>query len=123
MGQLVRQTLLAGAIQMPVNIGGGLNVAVPHPFLYVLEAASLIQQETCAAVTQFVKTNVRKPILLEYLCKMVCHIVRGKGSTIRPLEDVVIGLIGTAKLAAVFFLLRFGGKEDIRPSFTASDRD
>lgn len=43
---------------------------------------------------------------------MVCHIVRGKGSTIRPLEDVVIGLIGTAKLAAVFFFLRLGGKKD-----------
>ena len=59
MGQLVRQTLLAGAIQMPVNIGRGLNVAVSHPFLNVLEAASLIQQETCT--TMPLRYNYDKP--------------------------------------------------------------
>ena len=108
---------------MAVNIGGGLDVAVPHLFLYVLEAASLIQQETCAAVPQFVKTDMRQIIFLEDFQKMVRHIVRLKWCAIRPFENVIAFLIGSAEQAVVFFLLRFGGKEDIRPSFTASDRD
>ena len=108
---------------MAVNIGGGLNVAVPHPFLNIFQAASLIQQETCTTMPQFVKTDMRQIIFLEDFQKMVRHIVRLKWCAIRPFENVIAFLIGSAEQAVVFFLLRFGGKEDIRPSFTASDRD
>ena len=43
---------------------------------------------------------------------MVRHIVRLKWCAIRPFENVIAFLIGSAEQAAVFFLLRFGGKED-----------
>ena len=92
---------------MPVNIGRGLNVAVSHPFLNIFQAASLIQQETCTAMPQFVKTNMRQVVLLEDFQKMVRHIVRFKRCTVRPFEDVVILFVGAAELPAVFFLLCF----------------
>ena len=44
LGQLICQPFLAGAVQMAVDIGCGLDIAVAHPLLYVFETASLIQQ-------------------------------------------------------------------------------
>lgn len=61
---------------------------------------------------QFVKTDMRQIIFLEDFQKMVRHIVWLKWCAIRPFENVIAFLIGTAELAAIFFLLRFGGKED-----------
>lgn len=43
---------------------------------------------------------------------MVRHIVRLKWCAVRPFEDVITFLIGTAKLSTIFFLLCFGGEED-----------
>ena len=43
---------------MPVDIGSRLNVAVSHPFLYVFQAATVIQQQTGATMTEFMESNV-----------------------------------------------------------------
>ena len=43
---------LARCIYMPIDVSGGLDVAVSHPFLYVLEGKTIVQQQACAAVTQ-----------------------------------------------------------------------
>ena len=76
---------------MSVDVSGRLDVAVPHPFLNVLEGKSIVQQQACAAVAKLMETDMRQAVLLEHLCKMVRHIVGGKWCTVRPLEDVVIG--------------------------------
>ena len=44
---------------MPVDIGSRLNVAVSHPFLYVFQAATVIQQQTGA--TMPLRYNYDKP--------------------------------------------------------------
>ena len=56
--QLICKALLSGGIQMPVDIGSRLNVAVSHPFLYVFQAATVIQQQTGATMTEFMESNV-----------------------------------------------------------------
>ena len=82
---------------MSIDVCGHLNVAMSHPFLHIFQAAAIIDEQACAAVAQLMETDMRQTVLLEYLCKMVCHIVGGKGCTIRPLEDVVIDFVALAE--------------------------
>ena len=64
-GQLLRQSLFAGIVQMTINVCCHLNIAVTHPFLYILEVAAVIQKQTGAAMTKLVKTNMRKTVLFQ----------------------------------------------------------
>ena len=64
-GQLLRQSLFAGIVQMTIDVCCHLNIAVTHPFLYILEVAAVIQKQTGAAMTKLVKTNMRKTVLFQ----------------------------------------------------------
>ena len=57
--ELVSHSLLARCINMSVDVSGRLDVAVPHPFLNVLEGKSIVQQQACAAVP--LRYNYDKP--------------------------------------------------------------
>ena len=48
MGKPIRQGLPAGGVQVAVNVGGGLDIAMPHPLLNILQTKALIQKQTCA---------------------------------------------------------------------------
>ena len=63
MGKPIRQSLLAGSVQVAVDIGGGLDIAMPHPLLNILQTETLIQKQTCATMPRFVKTDVRQVVL------------------------------------------------------------
>ena len=63
MGKPIRQGLLAGSIQVAVDVSGGLDIAMPHPLLNILQTKALIQKQTCATMPQFVKTDVRQVVL------------------------------------------------------------
>ena len=76
MGKPIRQSLLAGSVQVAVDIGGGLDIAMPHPLLNILQTKALIQKQTCAAMAQFMKANMRQVIFFQQLCKGLRHIVR-----------------------------------------------
>ena len=89
--------MLAGSVKVSVDVCGHLNVAMPHPLLHVFQAAAVIDEQACTTMAQLMETDMRQTILLEHLCKMVRHIVRGKGRTIRPLEDVVIDFVALAE--------------------------
>ena len=58
-GQLLRQSLFAGIVQMTINVCCHLNIAVTHPFLYILEVAAVIQKQTGAAMP--LRYNYDKP--------------------------------------------------------------
>ena len=45
---------------MPVDIGSRVNVAVSHPFLYVFQAATVIQQQTGATMPLRYNNDKRK---------------------------------------------------------------
>ena len=74
---------------MPVYIGRGADVRVPHPLLDLLEVAALVDKEAGAAVTQVVETDMRQTIFFQQLAEAVAHIVRGKGPPIGPAEHIV----------------------------------
>ena len=57
--QLLRQSLLAGIVQMAINVCSHLNIAVSHPFLYIFEVAAVIQKQTGAAMP--LRYNYDKP--------------------------------------------------------------
>ena len=59
MGKPIRQSLLAGSVQVAVDIGGGLDIAMPHPLLNILQTKALIQKQTCA--TMPLRYNNDKP--------------------------------------------------------------
>ena len=63
MGKPIRQGLPAGGVQVAVNVGGGLDIAMPHPLLNILQTEALIQKQTCATMPQFVKADVRQVVL------------------------------------------------------------
>ena len=63
MGKPIRQGLLAGSIQVAVDVSGGLDIAMPHPLLNILQTKALIQKQTCATMPRFVKTDVRQVVL------------------------------------------------------------
>lgn len=65
--------MLAGGVKVSIDVCGHLNVAMSHPFLHIFQAAAVIDKQACAAVAQFMETDMRQTVLLEYLCKMVCH--------------------------------------------------
>ena len=50
MGKPIRQGLLAGGVQVAIDVDGGLDIAMPHPLLNILQTEALIQQKTCAAM-------------------------------------------------------------------------
>ena len=50
MGKPIRQGLLTGGVQVAVDVGGGLDIAMPHPLLNILQTKTLIQKRTCAAM-------------------------------------------------------------------------
>ncbi len=58
-GQLLRQSLFAGIVQMTIDVCCHLNIAVTHPFLYILEVAAVIQKQTGAAMP--LRYNYDKP--------------------------------------------------------------
>ena len=58
-GQLLRQSLFAGIVQMTIDVCCHLNIAVTHPFLYILEVAAVIQKQTGAAIP--LRYNYDKP--------------------------------------------------------------
>ena len=75
-GQLLRQSLFAGIVQMTINVCCHLNIAVTHPFLYILEVAAVIQKQTGAAMTKLVKTNMRKTVLFQKVRESFGNIIR-----------------------------------------------
>lgn len=44
MGKPIRQSLLAGSVQVAVDISGGLDIAMPHPLLNILQTKALISR-------------------------------------------------------------------------------
>ena len=75
-GQLLRQSLFAGIVQMTIDVCCHLNIAVTHPFLYILEVAAVIQKQTGAAMTKLVKTNMRKTVLFQKVRESFGNIIR-----------------------------------------------
>ena len=59
MGKPIRQDLLAGSVQVAIDVGGGLDIAMPHPLLNVFQTETLIQKQTCVAVP--LRYNYDKP--------------------------------------------------------------
>ena len=55
----VRDGLLAGNIQMAVNVGGHFDVGMSQPFLHVFQGHPLTEQQTGAAVP--LRYNYDKP--------------------------------------------------------------
>ena len=68
-GQLFCQSLFTGIVQMTIDVCCHLNVAVSHPFLHVLEVAAVVQKQTGAAMSKLVKTDVRKTMFFQKVCK------------------------------------------------------
>ena len=48
MGKPICQGLLAGSIQVAVDVSGGITM--PHPFLNIFPTEAVIQKRTCAAM-------------------------------------------------------------------------
>ena len=49
-GEPVRHALLAGGVQMAVDVGGGADIRMTHPVLHVFQGEALIQQEAGAGM-------------------------------------------------------------------------
>ena len=56
-GHFIGNGLLARYIQVAVDVGRHLDITVAQPLLHVLEGEAVTQQETGAAMAQFVKLH------------------------------------------------------------------
>ena len=64
--QPVGNSLFAGCIEMSIDVGRCLNVAVSQPLLHIFQVSAVIQQQTCAAMPKLVKTNMRQSIVRKH---------------------------------------------------------
>ena len=100
-------------IQVRVNVWGGRNITVPQPFLNFFQADTVCIQQTCAAMTKFVKANVRQVMLFENLSESVTDIIGSNRVAIRPTKNIVAFNVAFAKQTLVFPLLMFLLKKEI----------
>ena len=71
---------------MPVDIGSRLNVAVSHPFLYVFQAATVIQQQTGATMPlRYNNDKQKKPLFSRGLS--VCRLLFNSFSKLKIDEN------------------------------------
>lgn len=96
-GHFIGNGLLARYIQVAVDVGRHLDITVAQPLLHVLEGEAVTQQETGAAMAQFVKANTGQSVLLEQAGKMMGDIVRRERTPIRPFEYIRVFLIRLSK--------------------------
>ena len=85
-GQLLRQSLFAGIVQMTIDVCCHLNIAVTHPFLYILEVAAVIQKQTGAAMPlRYNNDKQKKPLLSRGLS--VCRLLFNSFSKLKIDEN------------------------------------
>ena len=94
--------LLPLHIQVPVNVCGHLNVGVAHVLLHILQGAAAVEKQACAAMPEFVETDVRQVIVFQQQGKMRGYVIRGKRLAVRPFENKI-----------VFFILNNSGMQPI----------
>ena len=81
-------------------------------FLHIFQRESVVQEQAGAAVPKLMKADMRQMVVLQEKREMGRYIVRGKGSTIRPLEDKVVFLIVRAAELSVDLFLGLGLDKD-----------
>ena len=60
-----------------------------EPFLHFFQTATVIDKQARAAMTKFVKANVRQVMLFENLSESVTDIIGSNRVTIRPTKNIV----------------------------------
>ena len=111
-GHFLGDGLLAGHVQVTIDIGGHLDITVAQPLLHVLERKAIAQQNAGTAMPQFVEADAGQAVLLEQAGKMMGDIVRRKRTAIRPFEHIRVLLVCLAEQAPVRALIRQGLQEN-----------
>lgn len=103
----LRRALLAGNVQMCIDICCGAEVAVAEPFLNLLHHHAMLQQQRGAAVAQIMETNVPQRIDLQNTAEAVGEI--GRLDAFTQLIDADISVVflvpGTAADLPILILL------------------
>ena len=84
-----------------------------EPFLYFFQPATVIDKQARAAMTKFVKTNVRQVVVFENLSESVTDIIGSNRVAIRPAKNIVAFKVAFTKQTLVFPLLLFQLKKEI----------
>ena len=84
-----------------------------EPFLYFFQPATVIDKQARAAMTKFVKTNVRQVVIFENLSESVTDIIGSNRAAIRPAKNIVIFNVAFAKQTLVFPLFLFQLKNEL----------
>ena len=62
---------------MAVDIGCRTDVGTSHPLLDLFQAASVVDEEACAAMAKLVEANMRQAVFLEQLPQTVADVIGG----------------------------------------------
>ena len=62
-GETVGDVLLPGYVKVSVDVGGHLDVGVAQPFLDILQAKSVVEEQAGAAVSQLMEPDVGQVVL------------------------------------------------------------
>ena len=84
-----------------------------EPFLHFFQPTAVIDKQARAAMTKFVKANVRQVMLFENLSESVTDIIGSNRVAIRPTKNIVAFNVAFAKQTLVFPLLLFQLKKEI----------
>lgn len=105
-GQLFRHGLLPLSLQVAVDIGRRPDIGVSHPLLDFFQAASVVDEEACAAMAKLVEADMRQAVFLEQLPKTVADVIGSNRPSVRPAENIFRFHVGFPKKPRVFSLFR-----------------
>ena len=74
---------------MAINVCGRADIRMSEPFLHFFQPTAVIDKQARAAMTKFVKANVRQVMLFENLSESVTDIIGSNRVTIRPTKNIV----------------------------------
>lgn len=67
---------------MRVDVAGGSNIAVAHPFLYLLHLDFVLHEEARACVSEVVEADVTQSVLFKQPREMFRYIIRSQDATL-----------------------------------------
>lgn len=74
-GDDIGTMLLAGFIQMRINVGCGADGAVPQEVGHIDQGFFFCQQQTCECVPQIMEADLSQAVLFQQITKVVGHII------------------------------------------------